>query len=86
MCKFVRNFFLHAKLQNGDMIAHDALYHKACLSNLYRTASNKQLGGYFSDGHRRLSGIAFGEVVAFIEETLLKSDSHLSKKLCYLLY
>ena len=62
---------LHAKLQNGDMIAQDAVYHKACLSNLYRSASNKQLGGYFSNEQRKLSGIAFGEVVAFMEETLL---------------
>ena len=53
--------FLHAKLQNGDMIAQDAVYHKACVSNLYRTASNKHLGGYFSDEQRKLSGIAFGE-------------------------
>ena len=31
------------------MIAQDAGYHKACLGDLYRTASNKQLGGYFLD-------------------------------------
>ena len=33
--------YLHAKLQNGDIIAQDAMYHKVCLSNLYRSASYK---------------------------------------------
>ena len=64
--------FLHAKLENGDRIAQDAVCHKVCLSNLYRTASNKQLGEYFSDEQRRISGIAFGEVAVFIKEILLK--------------
>ena len=55
--------FLHVKLQNSDMIAQDqdAVYRKACLSNLYRTASKKQLGEDFLDEKRRLSGIAFGD-------------------------
>ena len=69
--------FLHAKLQNGDMIAQDAVYHKACVSNLYRTGSNKHLGGYFSDEQRKLSGIAFGEVVTFIQETLSTSTDQI---------
>lgn len=68
---------LHAKLQNGDMIAQDAAYHKACLSNVYRSASNKQLGGNFSKEQRKLCGIAFGEVVAFMEETLLTSTDEI---------
>lgn len=55
--------FLHEKLQKDDMIAQDAVYRKACSSNLYRTTSSKQLRGYFSDEQRRLSFIAFGEVV-----------------------
>ena len=69
--------FFHAKLQNCDMIAQDAVYHKACLRNLYRTASNKQLRGYLLDEKRRLSGIAFGEVVSLVEETLLISSNEI---------
>ena len=65
--------YLYAKLQNGDLIAQDAMYHKVCLSNLYRSASYKQLEGNFSDYERKLQGIAFGEVVAFIEESLMAS-------------
>ena len=65
--------YLHAKLQNGDLIAQDAMYHKVCLSNLYRSASYKQLEGNFSDYEKKLQGIAFGEVVAFIEESLMAS-------------
>ena len=59
------------------MIAQDPVYHKACLRNLYRTASNKQLRGYLLDEKRRLSGIAFGEVVSLIEETLLISSNEI---------
>ena len=52
------------------MIAQDAMYHKACLSNLYRKASAKQLEGHYTDEERKLRGIASGQVVAFIEETV----------------
>ena len=45
------------------MISQDAVYHKACRSNLYKTASNKQLGEYCSDEQRRLSDMVFGEIV-----------------------
>ena len=68
---------LHAKLQNGDLIAQDAMYHKVCLSNFYRSASYKQLEGNFSDYKRKLQGIAFGEVVAFIEESLMASTEQI---------
>ena len=59
--------YLHAKLQNGDLIAQEAMYHKVCLSNLYRSISYKQLEGNFSDYERKLQRIDSGEVVAFIE-------------------
>ena len=51
------------------MIAHDAIYHKVCLSSFYRKASAKQLEGNYTDEERKLHGIVFGKVVAFIEET-----------------
>ena len=73
--------YLHAKLQklqNGDLIAQDAMYHKVCLSNLYRSASYKQLEGNFSDYERKLQGIAFGEVVDFIEESLMTSTEQIT--------
>ena len=75
--KFLEDSFLHAKLQNGEMISQDPVYHKTGLCNLYRTASNKQLRGYFPDEQRRLSGIDFSEAVAFIEETLLTSTDEI---------
>ena len=53
------------------MIAQDIKYQRNCLSKSYRSAANKQLEGNFSDHERKLRGVAFGEVVAFIEETLL---------------
>ena len=65
--------FLHAKLQNGDMIVQDAMYHKACLSNFYRKVSVKQLEGYYIDHKKKIHRIAFGEVVPFIEEAVMNA-------------
>ena len=65
--------FLHAKLQNGDMIVQDAMYHKACLSNFYRKVSAKQLEGYYIDHKKKIHRIAFGEVVPFIEEAVMNA-------------
>ena len=69
--------YLHEKLQNGDLIAQDAMYNKVCLSNLYRSASYKQLEGNFSDYERKLQGIAFVEVIAFIEQSLMTSKEQI---------
>ena len=55
------------------MMAQDAKYHMNCLSKLHGSSANKQLEGNFSDHKRKLRGVAFGEVVAFIEETLLNA-------------
>ena len=63
--------YLHAKLQYGDMIVQDAKYYRNCQSKLCRSAANKQLEGNFSNHERKLRGVAFEEVLAFIEETLL---------------
>ena len=51
------------------MIAQDAEYHRLCLLDLYRRANMKQLEGYYSDEERQIHGIAFSEIVSFIEET-----------------
>ena len=51
------------------MIAQDAKYHKNC--KLYWPVANKKLEWNFCDHERKLWGEAFGEVLAFIEETLL---------------
>ena len=68
---------LHAKLQCGDMIAQDAMYHRGCLSNLYRNASSVQLEGHYTDQERRLHGIAFSELISFIEETVTSSQDRI---------
>ena len=64
---------LLAKLEPGDMVALEAEYHRKCLINLCNraralesTVSNKS-----SDTH--LHGIAFAELVAFMED-LQKKD------------
>ena len=45
----LKDIFLFAKLQSGDLIAQDAVYHRACLNKLYKTASSLQLEGHFTD-------------------------------------
>ena len=62
---------LYAKLQTGDLIAQDAMYHRLCLAKLYKNASKLQLEGHYTDNERKLHGIAFGEVVSFIEEVAM---------------
>ena len=69
----LKDNLLHAKLQNGDMIAQDAMYHKSCLNNLYKKESEKQLEGHYSDEERKLHGIAFGEIISFIEESVTEA-------------
>ena len=58
---------LLAKLSPGDMIALEAKYHSRCLAALYnkaRTASS----AHASEDHADLHGIAFAELVAYIED------------------
>ena len=67
--KVFHNSILHTKLQHGDMIAQDAMYHQNCLTSLYKKALAKQLEGQYTGDKRKLRGMVFGSVVAFIEES-----------------
>ena len=72
---------LQAKLLNQDMIARGVVYHRNCLTNMYKNANAAQLDRNYSDSKRQLYGIAFSEVVTYIEEiTMYLSD--LSKIYC----
>ena len=61
------------------MIAWDVKYHKNCLSKSYRSTANKQLEENFSDHERKLQGIAFSELVVFINETVQPKSRLLSQ-------
>ena len=50
------------------MIAQDAMYHRNCLTDLYKKANAAQLDAKYSDSKRHLHGKAFSEVVTYIEE------------------
>ena len=56
------------------MITQDAMYHRNCLTKLYKKASAKQLEGQYTDGERKIHGMAFGAVMAFIEGSLNNAD------------
>ena len=62
---------LLAKLAAGDTIAVEAMYHQNCLCSLYNRA--RQAAPKDNDGDDScLHGIAFAELVAFLED--MKSD------------
>ena len=65
--KVLDDTILNAKLQQGLVITQDALYHRKCRLDLYRKANDKQQG-YYTDVQRQLHGIAFYEIISFIEE------------------
>ena len=46
------------------------MYHRVCLNKLYKTASNLQLYGYFTDRERKFHGNTFGKFVLFLEEII----------------
>ena len=64
---------LLAKLSKGDMVALDAKYHSKCLSALYNHARKFKAGA--QQGEHPMSGIAFAELVMYIEETRLESST-----------
>ena len=67
----VEDTALLAKLVAGDMIAIEAMYHHNCLCSLYNRAM--QVSPKDDDGdYSCLHGIAFAELVAFLED--MKSD------------
>ena len=68
------NTLLYAKLQNGDMCAQVALYHSECLCQLYREANNARIGADVQDKNRKCHGLAFAEVISFIDENLLTQE------------
>ena len=47
------------------------------LTKLYQKASAKQLDGQYTDDERKIHGMAFGTVVAFIEESLNNADEEI---------
>ena len=82
---------LLAKLATGDMLVIGAKYHQNCLRSLYNRARQEAPKG--SDGMEYcLHGIAFTELVAFLEVTLdtitmtndLESKQHYSMMLRHL--
>ena len=75
--KILDDTVLYAKLQNGDMIAQDEMYRRPCLLDLYRKASTSQLEGHYSDKERQLHGIAFSEIVAFLETSCISVEDEI---------
>ena len=86
----LKDNLLQAKLENGDMIAQDAMYHKTCILDLYRKANTTQLQGNYTDSERRLHRIALSDLVAYIQESIISAEetipifvlSDLTKRYC----
>ena len=65
---------LLAKLATGEMIAIEAKYHQNCLRSLYNRVRQEAPKGN-SGQESCLHGIAFGELVAFLEDTNNDEDN-----------
>ena len=59
---------LLAKLSSGDMVAQDAEYHVKCLVSLYNRARGTEKYSAESDADAVNHGIAFAELVSYIED------------------
>ena len=59
---------LLAKLSAGDLIAQNAQYHLNCLNSLYNR-TRKTKSSEDSDRDRMNHGLAFADLVSYIEET-----------------
>ena len=64
---------LLAKLSAGDLIAQDAQYHLNCLNSLYNRARETKLSED-SNRDRMNHGLAFAELVSYIEETRIDTS------------
>ena len=60
---------LLVKLSTADMVALEAKYHTKCLVGLYNRARKAKEGFKDTDERKVASGIAFAELVMYIEET-----------------
>ena len=57
------------KLNAGDMVAQETKYYRNCLPNLYNRARKiREMAGKGADDEHIIAGLAFAELVVFIEE------------------
>lgn len=62
---------LLTQLNTGDMVAQEAKYHRNCLLNLYnQTWKIKEIASKGTDDEHAIAGLAFAELMVFIEELL----------------
>ena len=70
------NMDLLTKLNAGDVVAQDAKYHQNCLMNLYnRLWKIKEMSGKSSNDEQAIEGVAFAQLVVFIEEALMDGET-----------
>lgn len=68
---------LPGKLSDGDMVAHDTMYHTHCLSKLYKkVARDKNQSVTPTDNDSICQSIALAELVSFLEECRCDSDDN----------
>ena len=66
---------LLAKLAQGDMIASEVKYHAKCLVGLYNKVSRVDTRGDSDDVDDHLHGIAFAQLVSYMEEFGKEEDT-----------
>ena len=70
MATELKDTLLLAKLSSGDMIATDAVYHKHCLTGLFKYRSSiRQKESSFDSTELKCEAIALAELISYIEES-----------------
>ena len=59
---------LLGKLNSGDMIAREAMYHSPCLLDLYRKYYRKEKETVFDDTDKQIYGLVLAELVQYMEQ------------------
>ena len=64
----LQNKKLLAKLSIGDLIAQEAMYHPACLTELYRKAKVQSIDKEFTEEENMSYSLVFAELTEYMEE------------------
>ena len=71
----MQDTILLAKLSGGDMMSQDALYHTRCLVLFYRKVDQLNDSQCTSETNTQSHGIALSELLEYIEDRRLESET-----------
>ena len=72
----LENVDLLGKLNSGDMIAYDAIYHSPCLLDLYRKSYRKENETVFDNTDKRIYRQVLAELVQYMEQVAKDENTY----------